>query len=184
MPFDDMQQMCGIDSSFKCPFLGSMHEVGKVREGAGEFLTEHLMSRLRDEKKMRLIDPGQAVGVRSKILSKNDGELSQKELILEMARSVGAQSVILGRVFQYRERIGTSYSVEVPASVAFDLILLRVSDGQVLWADHFAETQKSLSENLFLLGTFIKRGGRWLTADELAESGLRQLLNRFPDTVS
>ncbi|MFO8085580.1 MAG: hypothetical protein R6U27_14825 [Desulfobacterales bacterium] len=183
MPFQNLYQTCGIDGSFKCPFFGSMYEVDEVRDGADEFLTDQLFAHLKNEEKLSLIEPGQALGVRAAILSESTGEMSEKELVLEVARTVGAQSVILGRVFDYRERVGTAYSVDVAASVAFDIILLRVSDEKLLWADHFAEKQKPLSENLFLLGSFIKRGGRWLTADELAEFGLKQILKTFPDSM-
>ena len=88
----------------------------------------------------------------------------------------------MGRVFRYRERVGTAFSVETPASVAFDLLLIRASDGRLLWVGRFNETQKSLFENLFRLRVFIKRGARWLTADELADFGLAQVLESFPDS--
>lgn len=183
MPFQDLQKTMGMNSSFRCPFLGSMHEVGRVKEGAAEFLTDRVFTLLDDEKKVSLIEPGQALGARSAILSESIGELTERELVMKIGRNVEAQSVVVGRIFQYREREGTAYSVETPASVAFDIILLRVSDGQVLWADHFVETQKALSENLFLLGTFIRRGGKWLTADELADFGLKQVFKTFPDPL-
>lgn len=182
MPFQNMHQTCGIDISFRCPFVGSIYEISEVKDGAAEFLTHNLFSRLQSRKDLSLIEPGQALGARSAVLSKSVEELSEKELILETARAAGAESIILGRVFRYRERVGTAYSVETPASVAFDLLLLRTSDGQLLWVGRFNETQKSLLENLFRFSMFIKRSGRWLTADELADSGLSDVLESFPES--
>jgi hypothetical protein len=181
MPFQNLHQTCGIDISFRCPFVGDIYEINRVNEGAGEFLTDNLFSRLQSRKDLTLIEPQQALGARSAVLAKSTGELSEKELVLETARTAGAQSVIVGRIFHYRERVGTAYSVDTPASVAFDILLLRVSDGQLLWIGRFNETQKSLFENLFWISKFINRNARWLTADELAESGLEEVLKSFPD---
>lgn len=183
IPFQNLNQSCGIDGSFRCPFFGSMHQVGEVREGADEFLTDLLFSKLKNEKKLNLIEPGQALGARSTVLSESPGELSEKELVLEVARLAGAQSVIFGRIFQYRERVGTGFSVDKPASAAFDILLLRVSDGKLQWSGQFEETQKSLSENLFLIKIFFKRNARWLTVDELAEFGLDDILKTFPESM-
>ena len=64
--------------------------------------------------------------------------------------------------------------------MTFDLLLIRVADGRILWSGRFEETQKSLSENLFNLGTFVRRGARWISAEEMAHSGLEQMLQTFP----
>lgn len=182
MPFQNLHQTCGIDISFRCPFIGAIYEINMANEGAAEFLTENLFSRLQGRKDLNLIEPQQALGARSAVLAKSIGELPEKELILETARTAGADSIIVGRIFRYRERVGTAYSVDTPASVAFDILLIRVSDGQLLWVGRFNETQKSLFENLFWLSKFISRSARWLTADELANSGLAEVMESFPDS--
>jgi hypothetical protein len=64
--------------------------------------------------------------------------------------------------------------------VAFDLLLIQVPEGRLLWERHFDESQQPLSDNLFKLSTFIQRRGRWLTAGELAQSGLAAVLATFP----
>jgi TolB-like protein len=71
-------------------------------------------------------------------------------------------------------------SVETAASVGFGIHLIRVHDGRLLWSRQFDETQKSLSEDLFRLGTFVKRGGAWLTAQELSRFGLEAVMEDFP----
>jgi hypothetical protein len=74
--------------------------------------------------------------------------------------------------------------VQEPASVSLDLHLLRVSDGAIVWKAQWNETQKSLSEDLFQLGEVAKRGLRWMTAEELAKSGLAEMLKSFPGPQS
>jgi len=182
LPFQNLHQTCGIDINFRCPFVATVYEINPVKEGADQFLTDMLFSRLQGRKDLSLIDPDQAMGARSAVLATRAEELPEKELILETARTAGADTVVVGRVFNYRERVGTAYSVETPASVAFDILLIRVSDGRLLWVGRYNETQKSLFENLFRLDKFIKRGVRWLTADELAESGMEEILESFPDS--
>ena len=58
--------------------------------------------------------------------------------------------------------------------------LIRVSDGRTLWSRAFDETQRSLDEHLLKLGSFLKRGGGWLTAEQLASSGLKEVMASFP----
>jgi hypothetical protein len=106
--------------------------------------------------------------------------LSEQDLWIETGRDLGADAVIVGHLYRFRERIGTQYSVEVPASVAFDIHLIGVRDGRLLWSGKFDETQQSLFEDLYQLGTFLSRRGRWITAQELAVSGLEGVLETFP----
>jgi hypothetical protein len=45
-----------------------------------------------------------------------------------------------------------------------------------LWIGHFDETQRSLSENLFNIGEFLKRKGAWVTVNKMAVSALEDML--------
>ncbi|HLE18774.1 MAG TPA: hypothetical protein VI728_10875 [Syntrophales bacterium] len=87
---------------------------------------------------------------------------------------------VLCFLFRYRERKGYPYSVEKPASVAFDVHLIRVSDGIVAWRGAFDKTQSSLMENILQIASSFKTGGRWLTAKELTEEGVSEMLKTFP----
>ncbi len=181
MPFKNMYKIYGEDITFRCPLCGAVHMTGKVEDEGDEFLTNQLFSLLQKRPGLQLIGPGQGEGARSKVLTESPKELSEVELILETAREVGADSVLVCRLFRFIQRVGTGYSVEMPASVAFDFLLLRGSDGRLLWSGKFDETQKALNENLFQLGTFVKRKGRWLTAEELSIFGLETVLKTFPE---
>lgn len=91
-----------------------------------------------------------------------------------------ADAVLTGHVFCFRERVGYPLSVEKPASVAFGIYLVRTSDGFILWRGIFDRTQQSLFENLLQASSFFKGGGKWVTAEELAEIGIDELLKTFP----
>ena len=176
LPFKDMSKVYGENITVRCPLCGTIFVTGNVAEGAGDILTEHLITLLKSNTDFNLIPSGQAQGV----LSGDENRLSELELLVETGRALKADAVMVGHIYRFRERIGTRYSVDSPASVAFDIHLISVKNGRILWVDHLDETQRSLSENLFQLGTFLRRKGTWITAEEMAISGLEDmLLNRY-----
>lgn len=96
---------------------------------------------------------------------------------------VYADAVISGRLLRFRERVGEEWGVKSPASVAFILDLWDVKRGDLIWSGQFDETQKPLSENFFAIGEFSQRGGRWLTAEELALEGVKKAVNQLHQTL-
>ncbi|MGZ3634670.1 MAG: hypothetical protein ACXWMO_02035, partial [Syntrophales bacterium] len=62
----------------------------------------------------------------------------------------------------------------------FEIHLIRVSDGVIVWRGIFDKTQISLMENLLQIASFIKEGGKWVTAKELAAEGMDEVLKDFP----
>ncbi|MEZ0343270.1 MAG: hypothetical protein ABWJ99_00470 [Caldimicrobium sp.] len=103
---------------------------------------------------------------------------TSSELVRYIAEKTGAEGVLYGKIFRFKERKGASWSVEEPASVAFTLVLYDGESGRILWQGVFDETQKPLSENLLNLSLYGKV--KWLTAEELAERGLKKVLRTFP----
>ncbi len=95
-----------------------------------------------------------------------------------IARKIGevleAKTVLVGSVSQYRDRVGNALGVSQPASVGFEARLVSVRDGTTLWVGHFFETQRPMTSDL---QGFLQRR-RWLTADELAEDGVKQVLDQ------
>ncbi len=85
-------------------------------------------------------------------------------------------AILLGYIFRFRERVGKSYAIESPASVALSLFLISLDDGQVIWHSHYEETQEALFSNILTLGKFIKRKAQWVTARELATEALEDML--------
>lgn len=110
--------------------------------------------------------------------SMSEGDL--RALVAEVGRRLGADGVLVGHLYRYRDRVGGGAAVEKPASVAFDLAMVRVGDKAVVWKNSFDETQKSLSEDIFNLSMYATHGLRWYPAKEFAEIGMGQLMARFP----
>ncbi|MGA8181142.1 MAG: hypothetical protein WB792_13860, partial [Desulfobacterales bacterium] len=148
LPFEDMASVYGENMDVRCPVCGKVFTTGKVSQGAADMLTEQLFTILNKRKDIQLIPSSNAQGVMSDLLAGSHKELNEKDLAVETGRALHADAVLAGFLYRYQDRVGSEYSVESPASVAFDIHLIRVKDGRVLWGGHFDETQRPLSDNL------------------------------------
>ena len=162
-----------------CPVTGIVCQPGLIEPGAVEFLSENLLAIMEKKSGFIIIPPSRAEGARYEILSEDLG-ISQRRLLVETGRKLKADAVLAGTLYRFRPRVGNAFSVEDAASVGFGVHLLRIRDGRLLWTRQFDETQKSLSEDLFQFGNFMKRGGGWLSARELAVFGLQEVMEGFP----
>jgi len=149
-------------------------------QGANEILESHMISLLRTRNDFIIIPTSQAQGALSGLLRDYENTLSDLTIALKAGRSLDVDAVVLGYIYRFSQRVGKRYSAEIPASVAFDIYLVEVKDGRILWHGYFDETQRPLSEDLFQLGTFLKRKGSWITAKEMALSALDEMFLTFP----
>jgi len=163
------------------PITGTSFMSWPVPENVVDWLTDQLFEMLAQDKGRHLVPPGQAQGVVESIMH-SDTKLGihPLEMIQDVGKAFGADAVLIGQLYRWQDRVGTDYGVETPASIAFDVSLVRPSDGAILWRGNYDKTQKSLFENLFDLKTYVRSGGRWLTARELAGFGLERLLAEMP----
>jgi hypothetical protein len=143
-----------------------------------DWLTQQLFDRLIRIDRYNLVSPSQSRGVYSTLVN-SQSTLSELEILKRIGNAFSADGVLAGYLYRWREREGTDYAVRTPASVAYDLYLIRPSDGAVIWKGVFDVTQKSLSENLLEMDTFIEGGGKWMTADRLAGVGLNRLIKEL-----
>jgi hypothetical protein len=49
-----------------------------------------------------------------------------------------------------------------------------------VWDASYEKTQQPLSQNVLNIKEFLNMGARWLTADELARYGIKQVLGNAP----
>lgn len=92
---------------------------------------------------------------------------------LRLGHDLSVDGVIYGMVDRYQEREGLDYAAAKPASVAFELKLVDMKSGQVIWSATFAKSQKALSQNIFNLANFVYHKARWVRANEIAMDGIR-----------
>ena len=166
-------------NTVRSPLTGSVFLRGPVPLEMPEQLTVSLYVRLSRRLSVEFISPDI---VRQVFLTVKDTSYNShdREILRKTGESLLADAVLAGHVFRWQERIGTDFSVSRPASVAFELALLRVADGSLIWKGRFDKTQASLAEDLLDLGTFLKGKGRWMSVEDLAEIGLLELVEQLP----
>jgi len=96
------------------------------------------------------------------------------ENALRLGHDVSADGVVYGTVERYKERVGADYAAASPASVAFSLKFVDLKSKQVVWTAKFVKSQAALSQNLFDLANFVQRSGRWVSAHEIAQEGVKE----------
>jgi hypothetical protein len=180
LPLKDMVSIYGEGVSVRSPLSGKVFMTGKMSQGANEIIESHIISLLRARDDCIVVPTSQAQGVLSGLLRDYENTLSDRTIAVKTGISLDVDAVVLGYIYRFSQRIGKRYSAEFPASVAFDIYLIEVKAGRILWHGYFDETQRPLSDDLFQLGTFLKRKGSWITAKEMALSALDEMFLTFP----
>jgi TolB-like protein len=170
----------GEGNSVFCPICGRGSSSGNVLEGAERVVEEIFINQLSKREKIELIPSEQVQSVYQRISA---GELkgTVTENLAKAGNMLGSDFIAVGYVYRYIERVGSKYSSEHPASVIFEIHLIKTDDGSIIWRGHFDKTQKSLMENIFDIASFFKSGAKWVTARQLTEQGMEQVLKTFPD---
>lgn len=86
----------------------------------------------------------------------------------------GAQLLLIPQVLDWHEREGSRAGVTQSAHVRAEFFLLKVDDGTLMNRSIYEEKQVGLTENLLTVGSFFKRGGAWVTAEDLTVDGIRK----------
>jgi hypothetical protein len=179
VPFQAIRQEDADIKTVRCPVCGLVFRTESYTKGSETVVEGIFLDRLKEEKAFAIIPPDRVGGVYEGVA----GALFKADL-LDVLKKVGteleADGIILGYVYRFKERKGYALSAETPASVAFEIHLIRVSDGAIVWRGIFDKTQASLMENLLQIASFIKEGGKWVTAKELAAEGMDAVLKDFP----
>jgi len=89
-------------------------------------------------------------------------------------------AVVTGRIIRYHDRGGNPLLTIDPASVAYEVYLISVKDGSVLWQAEYNETQQPLDENLLLLNRYFKSGFWWWSSDQMTNAGMERVIKTFP----
>lgn len=189
-PFKDITAVYGSHANVRSPLDGNMFMTGKVEKDAADFLTDRLLSLMRSRFSYEIVPPSRACCMVSERFAPHQLEgrlnraLSQFQITVETGLAADVDAVLAGHLYRFENRVGKQYSVDSPASVTFDLHLIKLSqsdkNGRIVWTGRFQETQLPLFENFLKLGTFVKRGGKWLTAYEMADTALGDMLKTLP----
>lgn len=164
----------------QCPISGTTFRACAFPGNPEKKLEEQFVSGLKPAEGYIVIPPQEVSGVYRRASAGSLGE-TPLEVLKKVGRQLGADGIIAGYLFCYRERKGFDYSAEKPASVTFCVHLIRTRDGVSVWKGVFDKTQHSLMENILDIIPFIRGGWKWMTAEELSQEGVREILKSFPD---
>lgn len=91
---------------------------------------------------------------------------------VDVGKCMNVDVILVPQVQGWRERQGGDLGVEVPAAVTMDFFLLDVNNQALIARSRYDEAQAALASNLLNVGKFFSRGGKWVTAHELAQEGM------------
>jgi len=171
-----------MDQTLSCPIGLICKDDPSILPNAGMTLT-----RLVDEQ-MRLRF-GQQVVNRSDVqnaemeLKLDQSQDTPRSLAEKLGRLLDVEVVVLGTVWRYRDRKGDSELPQDLASVAFAIYLIEAETGRMLWRGLFDATQQDLFKDLFQAKKQIKMGLKWLSANELAAYGVKEVFSKFPPNI-
>lgn len=145
-----------------------------VPASAAERVTQLFWKHLQSRDGLHVVPLGDSAK-----LSAVDGPLAKarpEAAAAAVARTLKADATLMGYVSMYQERVGSRLGANPAASVGFEVKVV-AADGQVLWVGNYYERQRPLNEDVI---GFVQRFGMFVTADELAEYGVDELMKEFP----
>ena len=180
LPYQNMTTIHGEDATIRSPITGRVFVTGPVANRADRFLTEQVVSRLRQDIAFETVPARNANGILNAVADGKGRAWNRTMQLAETGRQLGANAIMTGHVYRFRERVGTNFAANSPASVAFDLYIIDCQQESVLWYAFYNYTQQALNDNLGGMGSFIRRGGRWATAEELATFAIEDMFADLP----
>ena len=112
--------------------------------------------------------------------SERPGQSTALSHWVSIGQKAGVDLLIVPMVIDWHERQGSGGGVTISAAVTIDMFLVDVrGKGNLLQRSFYSEKQTGLSNNLLELGTFVKRGGKWVTADQLTQEAIQKAIQEF-----
>ena len=145
-----------------------------VPAAAAEKVTQLFWTRLRHRAGVVVSSPGDT-GKAAASLGEDPLKTTPDMTAAAVAKKLKQDAALIGQVLVYQERVGSRLGANPPASVGFEVKVV-AADGQVLWVGNYYERQRPMIEDFM---GFVHRWA-FVTADELAEYGVDEVLKEFP----
>ena len=169
-----------VKSQAKIPFTApSPADTRAAERDPAELLSKLVHSTMASLSNWQIVSENEVREVGEMVSDPN--EAARLKTIGEM---VYADAVIIARMQRFRERVGAEWGIKSPASVAFVLDLVDVRRGDIVWSARFDETQKSPAENILVLGDIGQRGVKWLSAEQLTQSGVSKAVGQLHQIIA
>ena len=170
------------DGLARSPLTGAVFTSGRGIKGNSGLSTldQALADYLSEYARFQMVPAAQAGPVLRSLSGEGLDSLGIRKLVMQTGAKMGADGALVGHLYRFDQRVGGPMTAKQSASVAFDVAMVRISDGIVVWKNSFDETQRSLTENIFNIEQYVQGGLRWFTAEEFASYGMKVLMASFP----
>jgi len=175
LPFQQIVPEDLQSGAVRCPLCGMIFSAAKAVGSPETVVEARFLEQLEKSKPQFSVLAGERVAGIYRRVSTASLKTPLLQIVRDVGKELGAEGIVIGYVYRFRERKGESFAAEKPASVAFEIHLIRVEDGVLVWRDAFDRTQSSLMEDLLHVSSL-----KWVTAEELAAEGMEQVLKTFP----
>ena len=179
MPFFKGRRSADTGENLTCPICELSFKSENIKDDADRAITSYVQEALERRYRDKVIALDQVSRVYKEI-PRDDTKDTPRSLARKAGEALGADLMIAGTVWRYRDRVRDPMGSGRGASVAFEMYLMEVPSGKTAWKAKFDETQRPLTEDIRGSKVLIKTGARWLSADELARYGVEEVFKKFP----
>jgi len=160
--------------------LGQLYvDVANLAEGADQIMTRLVNDVMQIRFADQMVSMEEAAAVYADVIRDSTLDTPRK-LAKKFGENLQADLVVVGTIWRFREKEIVTEIPDSPASVAFAVYLIEVASGKRLWRNAFDGTQKTLSEDVLGGLKQGKIGLRWLSVNELARNGVKNVFRKFP----
>lgn len=177
MPFQNMVRIHGANHTVRGPVTRKAFITGEVAPEAERIMDKELH-------RLLVLDRSIKWQISSPDAYADMPDRAHGPTLIKKLQQIGdknqADAILVSYLYAYRERQGGDFGADSPAQVAFEMALILTDSGATVWRKGFSETQKALNENLLEIGKFIKRKGRWITAQSMGKQAMQEMFRTFP----
>ena len=98
---------------------------------------------------------------------------------LAIGRNADVDLLFVPQIMHWQERDGGEAGVAKGAAIKVEFYLVDIARERLLKRYVFEEEQIGLADNLLTVDKFFKRRGRWVSATELTQEGIRAAIREF-----
>jgi hypothetical protein len=153
--------------------MAGVEQANSLGKGA-VFATGILARELGTNIKARIVTANQAAALTPEVSGGLFG------VVAAIGKKVGCDGVLVTTVRRFKQREGTEYASDDPASADLHMALIHASSGAVLWTADFRETQESFLDNILTFDKVQTRGFKWISVEEMLDQGITERLATCP----
>lgn len=150
------------------------YENARMLEEGALYADSVIRDKLAGNSEVRLLSRNQVLNLVPEV----EGGLSAT--VAMIGQKVNCDGVLITTVKRFKQREGSEFASDSPASTEFKMVLRHTQNGAVLWSTEYRETQDSFLANIFSYEKMQSRGFKWVSVEQLMEQAISQRLGECP----